>query len=105
MMLRISGLTAQRFPLLRCWLLMEPDDTSWSIGLAKKDCEMEFALAQRGRALIDFEVCLRQVANKMQVGLEQELARRGVTAETLPESMEARRPRTPVGPKGPPKSR
>lgn len=51
---------------------------------------MEFALAQRGRALIDFEVSIRQVANRMQNALEQELARRGVTAETLPEGMDAR---------------
>lgn len=51
---------------------------------------MEFTLAQRGRALIDFEVALRQLTNGMQRALEQELASRGVTAETLPEPMEER---------------
>jgi len=47
-------------------------------------------LAQRGRALIDFEVGVRQAAGRLQTTLETILAERGVTAETLPEDMDAR---------------
>jgi SAM-dependent methyltransferase len=46
--------------------------------------------AHRGRAMIDFEVQLRQLSNRLQRDLEAELAGRGVTAETLPEAMEER---------------
>lgn len=51
---------------------------------------MEIMLAQRGRAMIDFEVAIRQLANRLQRDLEAELAERGVTAATLPESMDER---------------
>lgn len=51
---------------------------------------MDHFLRQRGRALIDFEVGVRQAANRMHAAVEMELASRGVTAETLPEAMEAR---------------
>lgn len=53
---------------------------------AVTDCD----LAQRGRSMIDFEVGLRQNAGRTQAGIERVLADRGVTAETLPEDMEAR---------------
>lgn len=51
---------------------------------------MNYELAQRGRALIDFEVGIRQAAHRMQTVVERALADRGVTADTLPESMEDR---------------
>jgi SAM-dependent methyltransferase len=51
---------------------------------------MDCTLAQRGRALIDFEVGVRQAAGRMQVALEAKLAERGVTASTLPADMDAR---------------
>lgn len=51
---------------------------------------MECNLAQRGRALIDFEVGVRQAAGRLQGQLDGVLAARGVTAATLPEDMEAR---------------
>ena len=51
---------------------------------------MDCRLAQRGRALIDFEVGLRQEANRMLGRLKGTLADRGVTAETLPDDVEAR---------------
>jgi SAM-dependent methyltransferase len=51
---------------------------------------MECNLAQRGRALIDFEVGVRQAAGRLQGQLDGVLATRGVTAATLPEDMEAR---------------
>lgn len=51
---------------------------------------MDYQLAQRGRALIDFEVGIRQMANRLQAVAERALAERGVTAATLPEAMEDR---------------
>ena len=51
---------------------------------------MEVKLAQRGRALMDFEVSARQAANRLQRGVEAELAAKGITAETLPDDMEER---------------
>jgi SAM-dependent methyltransferase len=51
---------------------------------------MEFELAQRGRALIDFEVAVRQRANRLQVEAEHELAGKGITADTLPDKMDER---------------
>lgn len=51
---------------------------------------MEFELAQRGRALIDFEVTVRKRANALQQAVERELADKGITAETLPDKMDAR---------------
>lgn len=51
---------------------------------------MDCAVAQRGRALIDFEVGVRQTASRLQAELETGLAARGVTAQTLPLDMEAR---------------
>jgi len=51
---------------------------------------MQFELMQRGRALMDFEVSARQTASKLQQRAEAELAGMGVTAESLPDDMEAR---------------
>lgn len=51
---------------------------------------MKVQLAQRGRALIDFEVGLRLEASRLQRDAETLLATRGVTAETLPDDMDAR---------------
>ena len=51
---------------------------------------MKVQLAQRGRALIDFEVGVRQEAARLQRDAEAVLAARGVTAETLPDDMDAR---------------
>lgn len=49
---------------------------------------MDFALAQRGRALMDFEVTARQTANSLHRAVEAELASAGITAETLPDDMD-----------------
>jgi SAM-dependent methyltransferase len=54
------------------------------------DTVTDCRLAQRGRALIDFEVGVRQGAGRLQAGLERTLAARGVTPETLPDDMDAR---------------
>jgi SAM-dependent methyltransferase len=51
---------------------------------------MDLALKQRGRALVDFEVSIRQAANRLHLEVEKELAGQGINAETLPEDMEAR---------------
>ena len=51
---------------------------------------MDVKLAQRGRALMDFEVSARQTANRLQRDLEAELAAKGITAETLPDDMDER---------------
>lgn len=51
---------------------------------------MQFALGQRGRALMDFEVTTRHAAGRLQARVEAELAESGVTADTLPEDMESR---------------
>jgi SAM-dependent methyltransferase len=51
---------------------------------------MEIHLAQRGRALMDFEVTARRAASRLHKATEQELAARGVTAETLPDDMDER---------------
>lgn len=48
---------------------------------------MEFTLAQRGRALMDFEVEARQAAGKLQSRAVRQLAAVGITADTLPEAM------------------
>src|SRR3546814_5426962 len=52
--------------------------------------EMQFNLGQRGRSLMDFEVSARQTAARLHQRVEGELADRGITAETLPDDMEAR---------------
>ena len=44
---------------------------------------MEFSLAQRGRALMDFEVAARRKASALQAESEKELARHGLQADTL----------------------
>ncbi|MDB5685499.1 MAG: hypothetical protein JWR77_88, partial [Rhizorhabdus sp.] len=59
-------------------------------GCRELEMQMECAIAQRGRALIDFEVGVRQAASRMQGKLEVELTARGVTALTLPLDMDAR---------------
>jgi len=51
---------------------------------------MEFDLKQRGRALIDFEISARQAGTRLQFEVEAELARLGITDETLPDDMEER---------------
>ncbi len=51
---------------------------------------MNVELAQRGRALIDFEVGVRRETARIQREAEGLLAERGVTAETLPDDMDAR---------------
>ena len=51
---------------------------------------MEFSLRQRGRALMDFEVTARQTASSLQQQVERDLESAGITAETLPENMQAR---------------
>lgn len=51
---------------------------------------MEFSLAQRGRALMDFEVSARRTASALQAESERELAAQGLDAGTLPENMEER---------------
>jgi SAM-dependent methyltransferase len=51
---------------------------------------MDYALTQRGRALLDWEVSARLAANRLQARSEAELAEHGVTADTLPEDMNER---------------
>lgn len=51
---------------------------------------MDITLAQRGRALMDFEVAVRQAAGRLQLAVERELAEAGITAETLPDAMAER---------------
>lgn len=51
---------------------------------------MQIELGQRGRALMDFEVSTRQAAGRLQAQVEADLAKAGVTAETLPDDMEER---------------
>jgi SAM-dependent methyltransferase len=48
------------------------------------------SITQRGRARIDFEVGVRLAARRRQRDCESVLASRGVTAQTLPEDMDAR---------------
>src|SRR3546814_13070441 len=52
--------------------------------------EWQCNLGQRGRSLMDFEVSARQTAARRHQRVEGELADRGITAETLPDDMEAR---------------
>ena len=47
-------------------------------------------LRQRGRALLDFEVAVRRAASRLHARAESALAAQGITAETLPEDMDAR---------------
>lgn len=54
------------------------------------DAALDIALAQRGRALIDFEVGVRQAASRLAAKAEAVLATRGVRADTLPEAMDDR---------------
>ncbi|HUD95514.1 class I SAM-dependent methyltransferase [Sphingobium sp.] len=51
---------------------------------------IDIPIKQRGRALIDFEVGVRLAAQRRQQACEGVLAKRGVTAETLPDDMDAR---------------
>lgn len=51
---------------------------------------MDIQLAQRGRALMDFEVTARLAAGRLHKAAEQELSTKGITAETLPDDMEER---------------
>ena len=51
---------------------------------------MDLQLAQRGRALIDFEVSARRTANRLQGEVEGELARQGLDAAALPDDMDER---------------
>jgi len=51
---------------------------------------MQFKLAQRGRALMDFEVEARLAASRLQACVEGELVAAGLGVETLPEDMEER---------------
>lgn len=51
---------------------------------------MQFQLAQRGRALMDFEVTTRLAAGRLQQRVEAELAEAGLGPDALPESMEER---------------
>lgn len=51
---------------------------------------MDVSLRQRGRALIEFEVDARRAANKLQAGVEIELAACGIDSGTLPDAMEER---------------
>lgn len=51
---------------------------------------MQFNLAQRGRALMDFEVTTRLAAAKLHQRSEGELAQAGIDAATLPDDMEER---------------
>src|SRR3546814_18350393 len=54
--------------------------------------EMQFNLGQRGRSLMDCEVSALQTATRLHQRVEGELADRGITAETLPDDLEARPP-------------
>ena len=51
---------------------------------------MDVQLAQRGRALIDFEVTARQAANRLHREVEQALVAKGLTADALPDDMDER---------------
>ena len=51
---------------------------------------IDISLKQRGRARIDFEVGVRLAARRRQQACEGILSDRGVTAETLPDDMDAR---------------
>lgn len=51
---------------------------------------MDFTLAQRGRALMDFEVTARKTAGHLHQQVEQALVDRGLAADSLPDDMEAR---------------
>jgi SAM-dependent methyltransferase len=51
---------------------------------------MDFTLAQRGRALMDFEVTARRTASALQAESESELASHGLPADALPDDMEER---------------
>jgi SAM-dependent methyltransferase len=51
---------------------------------------MDLQLAQRGRALVDWEVTARQTANLLQTISVGELASKGLTSETLPDDIEDR---------------
>jgi SAM-dependent methyltransferase len=51
---------------------------------------MELHLAQRGRAMVDWEVTARKTANALHAAVIGELAVQGLTADTLPDDMEAR---------------
>jgi SAM-dependent methyltransferase len=51
---------------------------------------MELNLAQRGRALVDWEVAARQTANVLHAKAVASLVRQGLTADKLPDDMEER---------------
>jgi len=51
---------------------------------------MDIQLRQRGRALLDFEVAIRQATGRLGRTIEADLAARGITAATLPEPMDER---------------
>ncbi|MET0250239.1 MAG: class I SAM-dependent methyltransferase [Sphingobium sp.] len=51
---------------------------------------MDFTLSQRGRALMDFEVTARKTAGRLHAAVETALGEQGVTADNLPDDMEAR---------------
>ncbi|MCE7796477.1 class I SAM-dependent methyltransferase [Sphingobium sufflavum] len=51
---------------------------------------MDFTLLQRGRALLDFEVTARKSVTRLHQQAEAQLATVGLTADTLPDDMEAR---------------
>jgi SAM-dependent methyltransferase len=51
---------------------------------------MELNLAQRGRALVDWEVSARQTANALHAKAVASLIRQGLTADKLPDDMEER---------------
>jgi SAM-dependent methyltransferase len=48
------------------------------------------ALAQHGRAAIDFHCSMRGAVSALQRGVEAEMAARGITADTMPEDMDER---------------
>jgi SAM-dependent methyltransferase len=51
---------------------------------------MDLHLAQRGRALVDWEVAARQTANALHAKAVASLVQQGLTAEKLPDDMEER---------------
>jgi SAM-dependent methyltransferase len=51
---------------------------------------MDLELKQRGRSLVDFEVSIRQAANRLHFEVEAELNLKGIDADTLPEDMDER---------------
>lgn len=51
---------------------------------------MDIQLAQRGRAMIDFEVTARRTANRLQAQVEKALADQGLDATALPDDMDER---------------